>query len=105
MGSKADDISQRIRSGRLLVLTPEEAGEVVQQADLIEKHGTPGKGDLMILSWLGMRIVLEQENDETFIARRFSDQREVDPFVERRLNQYERMWDGCGCRIDYYEEL
>jgi hypothetical protein len=24
--------------------------------------------------------------------------------VQRRLEQYERMWDGCGCRIDYYED-
>ena len=22
-------------------------------------------------------------------------------FVEHRLGQYERIWDGCGCRIDY----
>ena len=23
-------------------------------------------------------------------------------FVAERMDQYERMWDGCGCRIDYY---
>jgi len=105
MSSRADDISRRISANRLLVLRPGEAGEIAQQAELVEKHGTLGQGDLMVMSWLGMRIVIEQADAETFIARRFSDQREVDLFVERRLDQYERMWDGCGCRIDYYEEL
>ena len=23
-------------------------------------------------------------------------------FVEDRLTDYERMWDGCGCKIDYH---
>ena len=27
---------------------------------------------------------------------------EVDDFVRDRLAIYERMWDGCGCRVDYY---
>jgi hypothetical protein len=24
-------------------------------------------------------------------------------FVADRMAQYERMWDGCGCRVRYYE--
>ena len=23
-------------------------------------------------------------------------------FVEDRLSDYERMWDGCGCKIEYH---
>ena len=27
----------------------------------------------------------------------------VAEFVKGRLDTYERMWDGCGCRVSYYE--
>ena len=33
-----------------------------------------------------------------------SGQAQVDAtaFVMKRTEEYERMWDGCGCRIEYY---
>jgi hypothetical protein len=34
--------------------------------------------------------------------RRLSDADEACQFVQRRLEDYERVWDGCGCKIDYY---
>lgn len=29
---------------------------------------------------------------------------EARAFVEKRLEEYERMWDGCGVKVEYYEE-
>jgi len=28
--------------------------------------------------------------------------KEAEDFVKDRLDFYERKWDGCGCKIDYY---
>lgn len=77
---------------------------MLRDAELVQKHPTLAHGDLTILSWRGQHAVLEQADEETFPLRLFEDQHELDLFVERRLDQYERMWDGCGCRIDYFEE-
>jgi hypothetical protein len=30
------------------------------------------------------------------------DEDEVRRFVRERLEAYDRMWDGCGCKVDYY---
>lgn len=27
----------------------------------------------------------------------------AEAFLQDRINRYERMWDGCGCGIRYYE--
>ncbi len=32
----------------------------------------------------------------------FEDLEAARRFVEDRMETYERMWDGCGCRIDYH---
>ena len=45
---------------------------------------------------------LEQPAPDTWVVRRLGERAEADRFIQDRLAQYERMWDGCGCRIDYY---
>lgn len=37
------------------------------------------------------------------LIRKFLDQVDAESLIEKRLNIYEKMWDGCGCKIDYYE--
>ncbi len=104
MGSDHSEIAHRLRAERMLILTYEEARDVAGGGKLVSKHNTLGEGDLAVLSYLDMLVVLEQADADTFILRRFADDREAELFVQRRLDQYERMWDGCGCRIDYYED-
>jgi len=36
------------------------------------------------------------------VVRPLPDEEAVRRFVADRLTAYERMWDGCGCKIDYY---
>ncbi len=105
MSSVVDDIAEKLRRARLVVLTTDTAQAITEGARVVARHHTLGAGDLVILGWLDMRVVIECADADTSILRRFEDEREVERFVQRRLDQYERMWDGCGCRIDYYEEL
>jgi hypothetical protein len=46
---------------------------------------------------------LEQPSAGERVLRRLSDAEEAQRFVKGRLEAYERMWDGCGCKIDYYK--
>jgi len=38
------------------------------------------------------------------VARLLGGPQEADAFVRKRLEEYERMWDGCGVKVDYFEE-
>jgi hypothetical protein len=46
-------------------------------------------------------LIQEETEKKQFIVRRFESDEAADAFVRDRLDKYERMWDGCGCRIDY----
>jgi len=35
-------------------------------------------------------------------VRRLGGEDEARAFIRDRLDTYDRMWDGCGCKIDYY---
>ena len=56
----------------------------------------------MIMRGKSGLFAVEQPTPETRALRVLSDASEANRFVAERLDQYERMWDGCGCRIDYY---
>ena len=60
-------------------------------------------GWIRILSVEGERIVQEETQEGQILLRRFGSPEAADAFVDRRLADYDRMWDGCGCKIRYHE--
>lgn len=36
------------------------------------------------------------------VARFLGGPDAADAFVQKRMEEYERMWDGCGVKVDYY---
>jgi len=51
----------------------------------------------------GVLAAVEQPRPDERVVRALGDAEAVRAFVHARMEKYERMWDGCGCRIDYYE--
>jgi hypothetical protein len=47
-------------------------------------------------------FVQESTDDGVLLLRAVPSVEEARRFLALRLTQYERMWDGCGCRIDYF---
>lgn len=48
-------------------------------------------------------LVQEQTPSGEVLVRRFATRDDADAFVDDRLQTYDRMWDGCGCKVRYYE--
>jgi hypothetical protein len=68
----------------------------------VERHPTQLAGDLLIVTLGGGLAAVESPSREARVARHLGGPEEVDSFVKQRLDEYERMWDGCGVKIDYY---
>ena len=68
----------------------------------IESHDTCLAGDLRIISTPAGPAAVEQPKPDRRVVRLLSDETEVRRFVRERLDTYDRMWDGCGCKVDYY---
>ncbi len=50
----------------------------------------------------GYSLVQEETPDGQILLRRLGSREAAEEFVEDRLATYERMWDGCGCKVDYH---
>ncbi|MBC8367137.1 hypothetical protein H8E52_06980 [bacterium] len=49
------------------------------------------------------RLAREISDKGEIILRLFPSEFALDAFLKRRIDIYERMWDGCGCKVDYYD--
>jgi predicted aminopeptidase len=99
---KAEDL-ERILSRRPIVRLSAAEWEALAPAfDEVEHHHTVVAGSLVIIRVGGTLAAVEQPRAEERVVRRLDDEAAMRAFVHERLETYERMWDGCGCKVDYY---
>lgn len=50
------------------------------------------------------KVVVQEKTDKNEIALHlFDNEEEAQKFIDERLGIYEKMWDGCGCKVKYYD--
>jgi hypothetical protein len=95
----AEELNRRLSSDHIIRLSTDEWDAVAPGLEEVERHDTFIAGDLILVRTdHGLAAVEEPKSGER-VVRRLSD---AATFVKERLSDYERMWDGCGCKIDYY---
>jgi hypothetical protein len=76
---------------------------LLETAEVVRQDNTCVAGWIRILSVDGAILVQEETPDGNALARRMPSIDVANKFVDDRLGTYERMWDGCGCKINYFE--
>ncbi len=85
-----------------IVLDGEALPDLLEAAEVIRADDTCVAGWIRILCINDHFAVQEQTPDGEILVRRLISRKAAESFVEDRLYDYERMWDGCGCKIDYH---
>ena len=99
----ADDLRRRIAAERIIPLSAEDWASVASEFEVLERHETNIAGELLVVRIGEERAAIEQPTEGERVVRHLGTDELARAFVAQRLEDYERMWDGCGCRIDYYE--
>jgi hypothetical protein len=83
-------------------LTSEELDELLAAATIVREEDSCISGMLRILRLENGTIVVQEETPKKEVLVRTRPSLEAaQEFVSGRLEVYERMWDGCGCKINY----
>ena len=95
------------RDGSVEELDRAELDALLDSTEKLEEHAVM-TGPIRLLRRTGedsggTLVVVEQAQDGTILARQFDSLIAARGFILGRLEQYERMWDGCGCKIDYFD--
>lgn len=97
-----DELSQRLLTETVVTLDPSEWSDVESSFQELERHPTLIAGDLLIARDGEGLVAVEEPSPQQRVVRRLAGDAEVRAFVKDRLDTYERMWDGCGCKVEYW---
>ena len=92
---------QHLAAGEIVMTTAEAWQRVRDQFEVIEEHDTGVAGSLLILRGPGGLCAVEEPRPDERILRPLEDAAAAAALVRERMAAYEKMWDGCGVKIDY----
>ena len=99
-----DELREQIETQAILAIDEEELTALLEAAETVREADTCLSGWIRILSLDGHVLVQEQTTEGEILIRRMASLETAEYLVGDRLATYERMWDGCGCKVDYRDE-
>ncbi len=96
-----DALLEKLGEASRLGLSPDELTGLLEEADLVREEDTCISGMIRILRLKNTVLVQEETPEREIVVRIRPTVEAEEEFVRRRLEIYERMWDGCGCKVNY----
>ena len=98
-----DDLLEKLGDASCVGFSPDELVGLLEEAELVREEDTCISGMIRIIRLRNTVLVQEETPDREIVVRIRPTREAAEEFVDRRLETYERMWDGCGCKVDYSE--
>ncbi|OGQ87694.1 MAG: hypothetical protein A2289_24580 [Deltaproteobacteria bacterium RIFOXYA12_FULL_58_15] len=97
-----DEFVERLRQGEIVRVSTSDWENLSTAVEVIESHDTQMRGVLLVIKTTAGIAAVEEPDALTRAIRPLSDRSAASRFVAARMAVYERMWDGCGCKVDYF---
>lgn len=76
--------------------------EVLKSFSVIYEADTILSDKIRILKKDNSIFIQETTDKQEILFRRMKDESAARELINQRIEIYEKMWDGCGCKVDYY---
>ncbi|MDY0082077.1 MAG: hypothetical protein RBR74_02730 [Ignavibacteriaceae bacterium] len=98
-----EEIFSKASDSKFLIIEDQELSSVLKSAEIIREEDTCLSDYIRLLKYNGNLFIQEITFKKEVLLRKMDSMKDADLFIQERLDYYERKWDGCGCKIDYYE--
>jgi hypothetical protein len=99
-----DNIVQNLSKKNKLYLPVPELDKILSFSEIKYEKNTLISDYIRIVK-IDDKIVVQEKTDKNEIALHlFENEQDAEKFVKERLDTYEKMWDGCGCKVKYYDK-
>ena len=95
------DWIREVDRGEVAELKKNDLDDLLSRAHEVRVEDTIVAGWIRILVLDARILVQEQTTRGVILVRAMPNLEDAEDLVRGRLEIYERMWDGCGCRVDY----
>ena len=101
MGIK--EIITRAKKEACLKINEKDLELLLSKSKVVEEKDTLISGKLRLVNYQNNLLIQEKSNKGELLLRFMKDKEEAIKFIDERMETYDRMWDGCGCKVDYYK--
>jgi hypothetical protein len=100
---KMNDLFDKVELGKYLIISETELNELLKTSQIINQQDTRIRDMIRILKLENHLYLQEKTNLGEIIIRKFDSETDAMKLLNERMEIYDKMWDGCGCKINYYE--
>ncbi len=100
---EAKEIFNKALNSNYIIIEEDELKSVLENSETLRTEDTQLSDLIRLLKFENNLFVQETTFKKEIIIRKMNSLEDADKFFQERLDYYERKWDGCGCKIDYYE--
>jgi len=100
---KIEEIIEKLNDQNFLILPKENLNEILSQVSVLKDKDTLMSDHIRLLDWKGIILIQEISSKNELVIRVADSTEQANKFISERMESYERMWDGCGCKVNYYE--
>lgn len=97
------DLFKKLDTRDIVRLSKNDLDAVLMSCETLREQDTCMSGTIRILGIENRILVQEQTPQGDYLIREMASVEDANAFVDDRLETYDRMWDGCGCKIDYFD--
>ena len=97
------EILTKALDSKYLIIDEDNLKSVLDNSETLRVEDTYLSDFIRVIKYDEKLFVQETTIKKEILIRKMDSMKDADFFVQERLDYYERKWDGCGCKIDYYE--
>ena len=100
---EAKELLRSFDHKKVLLLSKSELEKLLTSCKILIEEDTVINGKVRILKCNDVFIFQEVTNKDELALRKFTRLKDAENLIDERLSVYQNMWNGCGCKVNYYE--
>lgn len=98
-----ETLAKEAKKVKFLKITLDQVNELLTNCQLLIEHDTMVSDKIRLFLCGETYLVQEKSDKDEFLVRAFDTELQARQFIMDRMKIYEDMWDGCGCKVYYYD--
>jgi hypothetical protein len=97
-----DELIIEFENKKIVFVTENQLEQILSDTEQIIEENTIVNNFIRILKYQDYLLIQEMTDKNEIALRKAESLQQALAFIKERMELYDKMWDGCGCKIDYY---
>ena len=85
------------------IINEDELNYFLSRSSILIEKDTLISDKIRLLKFKDELILQEKSTKDEYLIRIMKTKKEAEEIIKERLEIYDKMWDGCGCKVNYYD--